>query len=177
MTQKEIDEIIRKHSEWLINSNNGARADLSNANLNNADLSNANLKEANLEKANLKWVNLEKANLEGADFEGANLERANFRGADLGGANLKGANLKEANLKGADLDFAALPLWCGSLDVHFDDKQIIQQLYHVVRNALFSKNTSERVKQALLPLIDLANEFHRVDECGKIMKPEESEKE
>ena len=138
MTQKEIDEILQKHSELLKNSKNG-------------------------ERANLKGTNLEGANLGKANFRGANLEWANFRGA-----NLEGANFRGANLKGADLDFAALPLWCGSLDVHFDDKQIIQQLYHVVRNALFSKNTSERVKQALLPLVDLANEFHRVDECGMI---------
>lgn len=143
MTQKEINEILQKHSEWLINPNNGARADLREANLSNADLEWANLREANLKEANLK-------------------------GANLKGANLRGANLKRANLEGADLDFAALPLWCGSLDVHFDDKQIIQQLYHVVRNALFSKNTSERVKSALLPLVDLVNEFHQVDECGKI---------
>ena len=43
-------------------------------------------------------------------------------------------------------------------------------LYHLLRNAAYSKNISEEVKNALLKpeIVALANEFHRADECGKI---------
>lgn len=92
-------------------------------------------------------------------------ERANLRGA-----NLRYANLRYANLRGADLDYSCWPLWCGSLGVHIDDRLAKQLLYHLLYNAAYSKNISEEVKNALLKpdIVALANEFHRVDECGKI---------
>ena len=83
-------------------------------------------------------------------------------------ANLSGADLRGADLSGANIDFSCLPLWCGSLSAHFDDRQIIQLIYHTVKSGLDSKNTSEEVKNELTKLIDLANRFHRVDECGRI---------
>ena len=105
-------------------------------------------------------ANLQEANLQGANLEEANLERA----------NLEDANLRWANLKGANLDYSALPLWCGGLDVHIDDKQAVQLLYHIVRNVLYSKNTSKELKKLcrLKSIVKKANEFHRVDECGEI---------
>ena len=51
---------------------------------------------------------------------------------DLRGANLRGADLRGANLSGADLDFAAWPLWCGSLQVALDERLQAQLLYHVL---------------------------------------------
>ena len=95
-------------------------------------------------------------------------ERANLRGADLSGANLRGANMSGADLRRANIDFSCLPLWCGSLSAHFDDRQIIQLIYHTVKSGLNSKNTGEEVKNELTKLIDFANRFHRVDECGRI---------
>ena len=97
-------------------------------------------------------------------------ERANLEGANLYEANLKGAYLYEANLEGANLDFSCFPLWCGGLDVHIDDKQAIQLLYHLVRNVQFSKNTSKELKKLckLKSIVKKANEFHRVDERGRI---------
>lgn len=83
-------------------------------------------------------------------------------------ANLRGADLSSADLSSADLDFSCLPLWCGSLSAHFDDRQIIQLIYHTVKSGLGSKNTSKEVKNELIKLIDLANRFHRVTECGRI---------
>lgn len=88
--------------------------------------------------------------------------------ANLSGANLRRANLSGADLRSADIDFSCLPLWCGSLSAHFDDRQIIQLIYHTVKSGLDSKNTSEEVKNELTKLIDLANRFHRVDGCGRI---------
>lgn len=78
------------------------------------------------------------------------------------------ANLREANLRGADLDFSCLPLWCGSLHANFDDRQLTQIAYHLVKAGLRSKNASEETKAELFKLVDFANKFHRVRECGRI---------
>ena len=109
-----------------------------------------------------KWLNDE------PDGECADLCGANLRDADLRRADLRRADLRDADLRGADLDFSCLPLWCGSLTAHFDDKQLRQIAYHLVKAGLNSKNASEETKKELAKLVDFANEFHRVDECGKI---------
>ena len=92
-------------------------------------------------------------------------ERANLKGADL-----KGADLEGANLKGANLDYSCFPLWCGGLNVHIDDRQATQLLYHLVKNVQYSKNTSKAMKKLcrIKSIIKQANKFHRVDECGKL---------
>lgn len=113
------------------------------------------------------WLNGDpngsRANLSGANLIGANLRKANLRKA-----NLKWANLREADLREADLDFSCLPLWCGSLYANFDDKQLKQIAYHLVKAGLNSNNASDETKEELRKLIDFANGFHRVDECGRI---------
>ena len=108
-----------------------------------------------------KWLSNEGG--ERADLRGADL-----RGANLNGANLNGANLRYADLRYADLDYSCLPLWCGSLTANFDDKQLIQIAYHLVKAGLQSNNASDKTKAELAKLIDFANKFHRVDECGVI---------
>ena len=97
-------------------------------------------------------------------------ERADLRKADLRNADLRYADLRKADLRNADLDYSAFPLWCGGLDVHIDDKQATQLLYHLVRNVQYSKNTSEEMKKLckLKAIVEKANEFHRVDWCGEI---------
>ena len=109
-----------------------------------------------------KWLN------DDPDGKRADLSDANLSGSNLSSSNLRGANLCGANLSSANIDFSCLPLWCGSLSAHFDDRQIIQLIYHTVKSGLNSKNTSEEVKNEITKLIDLANRFHRVDECGRI---------
>ena len=145
MTQSEINKILELHKAWLNGDENGEKADLLKANLSGADL---------------RWADLRVVNLSGADL----------RGADLRGADLRGADLRGTNLSGADLDYSVFPLWCGALDVHIDDRQAVQLLYHLVRNVLYSKNTSDELKNLLSQkeIVEKANEFHRVDECGKI---------
>ena len=118
-----------------------------------------------------KWLNDEEGS-ERADLRGADLRYADLRGADLRYADLRGADLR-----GADLDFSCLPLWCGSLSAHFDDRQLIQIAYHLVKAGLQSKNASKETKQELSKLIDFANTFHRVDECGKIERMIENDKD
>ena len=114
-----------------------------------------------------KWLNDEEGG------ERANLREANLCDADLSGANLRGANLCDADLSDADLcdadiDYCGFPLWCGSLRAHFDDRQIIQLIYHAVKAGVDSPNVSDELKEVLYGLADTANRFHRADECGRI---------
>ena len=96
---------------------------------------------------------------------------------DTNGTEGRSADLRGADLRGADLDFSCLPLWCGSLSAHFDDKQLRQIAYHLVRAGLQSKNASDETKKELSKLIEFANGFHRADECGLIAElPEREEK-
>ena len=90
-------------------------------------------------------------------------------------ADLYNADLRNADLRGANIDFSCLPLWCGSLTAHFDDKQLKQIAYHLVKAGLQSKNASTETKKELSKLIDFANGFHRVDECGLIAELPEKE--
>ena len=159
ISKEEFSEILKKHEMWLQNDPNGKQANLSGANLSGANLSRANLTEAILSGANLSRANL----------TGAYLSRANLSGAYLLWANLSDADLSWANLSRANIDYSALPLWCGSLSAQFDDRQIKQIAYHLVKAGLNSKNTSEETKRQLRKIVDLANGFHRVSECGKII--------
>ena len=183
-----LDEILGEHKKWILDEEGGLRADLSDADLSDADLRGADLSRANLRganlsradlsRANLSRADLSRANLRGADLSDADLSDANLRGADLSDADLRGADLSDANLRGAnlsraDLDFSCLPLWCGSLSAHFDDRQLAQIAYHLVKVGLQSKNASEETKRELEKLVDFANTFHRVSECGKIFIWEE----
>ncbi len=155
-TEAELKKILEKHQKWLNNEPDGKHANLEGANLEDADLKGANLKGADLKRANLK----------GADLEDANLKRANLKDADLKGADLKGADLKGANLEDADLDFSCWPLWCGSLDVKVDARIAAQLAYHFCG---LECEDAEYI-EARNAIVDFANRFHRVDECGKLEK-------
>ena len=109
-------------------------------------------------------LNLHKAWIIGEDYG----KRANLSGADLCRADLRGADLREANLREANLDYSGLPLWCGSLSAHFDDKQLKQIAYHLVKAGLQSKNASDETQAELRKLIQFANGFHRAKKCGFI---------
>ena len=101
-----------------------------------------------------KWLN---------DVPGG--ERANLIGANLIGANLRGANLERANLIGANLDYSCWPLWCGSLRNVRIDKRIFAQLaYHICR-VIVDDDECKAAQRALYPI---ANQFHRVSECGRL---------
>lgn len=185
MDRIKLQKIIDAHDAWL-SGDGGERAKLVGANLINANLSRANLRDADLRYANLSCADLIGANLNGADLSGVKLGYANLKYADLRGAKLDGAdlddanligadlrhadlidaNLEGANLEGANLDYSVLPLCCDSLHAHFDDRQVAQIAYHLVKAGLQSINTSEDTKEQLKALIPLANTFHRVDEYG-----------
>ena len=137
-TESELASILNSHKAWIIGEDYGKRA----------DLREADLREANLSEANLRWANLSGANLSWAD--------------------LSGADLREADLREANLDYSGLPLWCGSLSAHFDDKQLRQIAYHLVKAGLQSKNASDETQAELRKLIQFANGFHRAKKCGFI---------
>ena len=144
MDQKRLGEILAAHKAWLEGKLEGRRA-----NLRRADLWGANLRGANLRRADLRE---------------ANLRRADLQEADLWGANLREADLQRADLREADLDYSCWPLWCGSLDVKVDARIAAQLAYHFCRldcddpGYIAARNA----------ILDFANTFHRVEECGKL---------
>lgn len=184
MNNEELKEILENHAKYLNGDSDLKRANLRGAVLCDADLRDADLRDANLSDADFHGAYLLNANLSDANLSDANLFDADLHGAYLLNANLHGSDLYCANLCGADLhganiDFSCLPLCCGSLHVHFDNRQMIQILYHLLSVVSYSKYTSEEMKKALLTpeLCDIANKFHRVNECGKILPKEHKSSE
>ena len=102
------------------------------------------------------------------DLRGANLEGADLSGADLSGADLRGANLRGANLNGADLDYSCYPLWCGSLHIKADKRLACQLAYHLCS---LQCDDADYIKMRS-SILDFANQFHRVCECGKLEEME-----
>ena len=166
MYKEELQEILKKHKKWLAGEDGGVRADLSGADLFGANLSGADLSGADLFGANLRDANLRGADLRRANLSGADLRRANLRGADLRGADLRRANLSGADLSGADLDFSCWPLWCGGLAVKVCKRIAVQLAYHFCK---LDCDDPEYIT-ARNAILDFANQFHRVSECGKLEK-------
>ena len=111
-----------------------------------------------------KWLNDEKSG-ERADLSCANLRDADLSCADLGCANLRDANLRDADLSCANLDYSCWPLWCGSLrNVHIDKRIFAQLAYHICR-VIVADDECKAAQRALYPI---ANQFHRVSECGRL---------
>ena len=97
----------------------------------------------NVLKLHQKWINKEPGG-----------EIANLRESDLG----------ESDLRGTNLDYSCWPLWCGSLDVRVCKQIAVQLAYHFCRLDC----DDPEVIAAQNAIIPLANQFHRVYECGKL---------
>ena len=82
-------------------------------------------------------------------------------------------NLSYADLRDADLDFSCLPLKCGGLRWKIDKRLAVQLAYHLCSMQCDDPEFIE-ARNALLPL---ANQFHRVGECGKLVPIEISAKQ
>ena len=132
------------------------------------DLKGADLSGANLRGANLKGADLSRANLMEANLRDTNLINTDLSGADLRGADLSGANLRGANLNGADLDYSCYPLWCGSLHIKADKRLACQLAYHLCS---IQCDDADYIKMRN-SILDFANQFHRVCECGKLEEME-----
>ena len=111
---------------------------------------------------------LKGADLSGTDLSGANLMEANLRDTNLINTDLRGADLMEANLKGADLDYSCYPLWCGSLNLKADKRLACQLAYHLCS---IQCDDADYIKMRN-SILDFANQFHRVNECGKLEEME-----
>lgn len=189
MAKTELNKTLELHKMWMNGKEGGVRADLRDANLQGADLRGVDLNDADLRGANLSCADLKSADLSCADLRGASLRRANLRGVDLRGAdlscaNLRGvdlscANLSYANLRGADLsgvdlrgaalDFSCLPLWCGGLHIKTDRRIMAQLAYHFCAQDCDDPD----YLKARNAILDFANTFHRVEECGRLELIEE----
>jgi uncharacterized protein YjbI with pentapeptide repeats len=152
MDREKLDEILRKHLLWLDGEKGGERADLRGAYLRGADLGGADLRCANLRDADLRCANL----------RGAYLRDAYLRDANLWGADLRGADLRGADLGGAYIDFAAWPLWCGSMGVKVDLGIVYQLLAHVACLDCDKPEFAE-IQAAILPY---ATKSHRAEDLG-----------
>ena len=104
----------------------------------------------------------------GNSGEFADLREADLSEADLSRANLRGADLRGADLRGANLDYSCWPLWCGSLDVRVDAKITAQLAYHFCRLDC----DDPAYISARNAILNFANRFHRVDECGELQTEE-----
>ena len=87
---------------------------------------------------------------------------------DLRGADLSGADLRGANLGGANLDYSCYPLWCGSLHLKADKRLACQLAYHLCS---LQCDDADYIKMRN-SILDFANQFHRVDECGELEERE-----
>ena len=116
-------------------------------------------------KKHKKWLAGEDGGVR-ADLSGADLSGADLSGADLRGADRRRADLSGADLRGADLDFSCWPLWCGGLAVKVCKRIAVQLAYHFCK---LDCDDPEYIA-ARNAILDFANQFHRVGECGKLEK-------
>ena len=157
--------------------------DLSHTDLNGAVLSGAILKGAVLNGAVLKCAVLNSAVLNGADLSYTDLSHADLSDTDLSytdlngavlngailyGAVLNGAILNGADLRGADLDYSCYPLRCGSLHPKADKRLACQLAYHLCS---MQCDDADYIKMRN-SILDFANQFHRVGECGELEERE-----
>ena len=163
ISREELAEILEAHKKWLIGEEGGKRADLSRA-----KLSRAKLRRAALSDADLSSAKLSRADLSDADLSRAKLSRADLSRADLRWANLISADLRWADLRWADLDYSCWPLWCGGLHVKTDRRIMAQLAYHFCNQECDDPDYIN----ARNAILDFANTFHRVDECGKLERIE-----
>lgn len=166
-----VEYAVRNHislEEVVLSGENLSRLDLSYINLSGADLSYAYISHSDLSYTNLSGADVYGADLHSSVLSNADLSNADISGADISGADLSHAKLTGTDLSGANIDFSGLPLCCGSLNVKIDKRIFCQLLYHALRAG--KSVDDEEVKKILsIPeVVKLANQFHRVQECGKI---------
>ena len=141
---------------------------LNGAVLNGAVLKCAVLNSAVLNGADLSHADLSYTDLSYTDLSYTDLNGAVLNGAVLNGAVLNGAILNGADLRGADLDYSCYPLRCGSLHPKADKRLACQLAYHLCS---LQCDDADYIKMRN-SILDFANQFHRVNECGKLEERE-----
>ena len=132
------------------------------------DLRGADLSHTDLSYTDLSYTDLSYTDLSYTDLNGAVLNGAVLNGAVLNGAVLNGVVLKGADLRGADLDYSCYPLWCGSLHLKADKRLACQLAYHLCS---LQCDDADYIKMRN-SILDFANQFHRVNECGELEERE-----
>lgn len=109
VSQRELDEAIKKHRTFLKGVRGGARTvmkfkdltglDFRGADLSQADFTGSVLVNANLARGTFRGVSFFACDLRYAHLEDGIFARADFRGAYVAGANLTGADLEKADLR------------------------------------------------------------------------------
>ena len=117
---------------------------------------------------NLRGADLSHTDLSYTDLSYTDLSHTDLNGAVLNGAVLNGAVLKGADLRGADLDYSCYPLSCGSLHLKADKRLACQLAYYLCS---LQCDDSDYIKMRN-SILDFANQFHRVCECGKLEERE-----
>lgn len=165
MKKEDLQELLAAHKEWLESSGkSGRKLDLWYADFRRANLQYADLRYADLRHADLRHTDLRYADLRYADLQRANLQYANLQGANLQGANLWVSYLRHADLRGVDVDYASWPLWCGGLGAKTDRRIMAQLAYHFCKQDCDDPDYIA----ARNAILDFANTFHRVKECGTL---------
>ena len=137
ISKEKLKEIIKKHHAWLLDQNNGERANLSYANLSSANLRYADLSYADLSYADLRHADLRSADLRHADLRSANLRHANLRHANLCSfiiSSCRGNNntIKSIHCDTYDIAYTdkILQIGCEQHDIldwwKFDNKRILE---------------------------------------------------
>ena len=124
LTQKEVNEIIKKHQMWLNNEEGGKQAKFSDMNLNGLDLSNSNLEDAYFSGTDLVGANLENCNLRSCQMSYADLSFANLKNCNLQHADLGSCILSHTNLENCDLNMARLDIFCLHIAAKLDGAKL-----------------------------------------------------
>lgn len=98
ITQRELNERIRQHEEWLKNEAKGNSPSFAGLDLSGLDLKGANLYHSNFKGSCLRGCNFRCSDLGYSELEGADLTEANLKNANLFRANLKQAVLKDVEV-------------------------------------------------------------------------------
>lgn len=170
---EELQNKLDMHKKWLRDEEGCARVAFRGTNFKGENLKGFDFKGADLRGVDLRGTDLRGIDFRWADFRVADLRGANLRGSDLReidftGADLRAVDFRDADLRGADIEFSSWPLWCGSLGVKVDKRIAAQLAYHFCR---LDCDDSEYLA-ARNVILNFANIFHRVQECGKLEKIE-----
>ena len=154
-----IKDALEKNSDSDLRYSNLSGSDLRYSDLRYSNLRYSNLCGSDLSDSSLSNSDLRYSDLSNSDLSGSYLSNSDMRETDLSDSDLRGADLR-----GANLDFSCMPLWRGDLEANYDDKQIIQQLYHVLSHVINSNNCSKTLKRQLLTIgnLKVANKYHRI---------------
>ena len=169
ISKEKLKTVVELHKVWRKDNKEGKRLvligyDLSYRDLNDSDLSYCDLSHSCLSHCDMYHC----------DLSHSCLSDCNMSHSDLSHSDLSDCNMTGCNMDGCNMDSSGVNLSCTDLGIHLDDRLIIQRLYHTLFNAQYSKNVSLDLKTALLTpeLVEVANRFHRVAECGEIEKEE-----